>query len=76
MGNSGRLRYDGAVGSILSQGAKIMTRRLCFWVLMLIWLIFGIWSAYPSYGLVGGTVMLFALLFLVGWQVFGPPISG
>jgi hypothetical protein len=53
-----------------------MSRGLCFWVLMLIWVIFGLWSTYPSIPLVGGTLMLFLLLVLLGWQIFGPPIHG
>ena len=29
-----------------------------------------------SYGLVGGNLMLFIILFLLGWKVFGFPIQG
>jgi len=47
---------------------------------MLVWLVFGIlWH----FGWVGGTtgplgivVLLFILLALLGWQVFGAPIKG
>jgi hypothetical protein len=57
-----------------------MTRGLIFWVLMLIWLVWGIvWQAggiNPQYGVWGGGVLLFLLFGLVGWQVFGPPIRG
>ena len=53
-----------------------MSRGLCFCVLMLILLNYGYWSSYPSYGLVGVTLMLFILLMLLGWQIFGPPIHG
>lgn len=57
-----------------------MTRGLIFWVLMLIWLVFGIvWHfgfVGPPYGVLGGVVLLFILFGLLGWQVFGPPIKG
>lgn len=52
-----------------------------FWLLMLLWLLFGLyWNRADiqggSYGLVGGNLMLFVLLFILGWRVFGWPISG
>jgi hypothetical protein len=57
-----------------------MTRGLIFWVLMLIWLVFGIiwqFGVIPaSFGLAGGAFLLFVLFFLLGWQVFGPPVRG
>ncbi len=48
-----------------------------FWVLMLIWLLFGFYSyradfSRGSYGVVGGNLMLFILLAILGWRVFGP----
>jgi hypothetical protein len=56
-----------------------MTLGLCYWILMLIWFVFGIFvHVYPAgpYGLWGGTLLLFVLLLLLGWQVFGPPLRG
>lgn len=59
-----------------------MTRELCFWILMLLWLVFGIWSNWPASGdgrsfrPLGGTVLLFVLLLLLGWQTFGAPLKG
>jgi hypothetical protein len=48
---------------------------------MLLWLVFGFWQAWPAdpngrpnYRLVGGNVLLFILLLLLGWHEFGPPI--
>lgn len=53
-----------------------MSRGLLFWFLMILWFIFGLWSAWPlgpnSYAFVGGNVLLFVLLALLGWKVFGP----
>lgn len=53
-----------------------MSRSLIFWLLMILWFIFGLWSAWPiqNYGLVGGNVLLFVVIGLLGWKVFGPAI--
>jgi len=55
-----------------------MTLGLCFWVLMLIWLVFGLLT---HFGVVAGVyavganaILLFVLFLLLGWQVFGPPL--
>jgi hypothetical protein len=62
-----------------------MTLGLAYWILMLIWLIFGlIWSwpivatgtGYHAFFPLGGTLLIFVLFLLIGWQVFGPPIRG
>jgi hypothetical protein len=51
-----------------------MSIGLIFWVLMLIWLIFGVlsrtspvMSSYPW----AGDLLIFILLFLLGWHAFG-----
>lgn len=53
-----------------------MTFALLYWILMLLWLIFGFWSNWPTpnYPLVGGHLLLFVLLVLLGWRVFGQPL--
>jgi len=51
-----------------------MTFALAYWILMLVWLAFGIWSTWPNYKQGGGNVVLFILLLLLGWKVFGPPL--
>lgn len=52
-----------------------MTFALLFWILMLFWLVFGLWSQWPAAGQplrpLGGTLLLFILLVLLGWKVFG-----
>lgn len=55
-----------------------MTIGLAFWVLMLLWLVFGLWFAPRPYNLpfVGGNLLLFVLLCLLGWHEFGAPIHG
>jgi len=50
---------------------------ILFWVLMLLWLLFGLfWHRAEviggNYGIVGGNLLLFILLGLLGWRVFGP----
>jgi hypothetical protein len=43
---------------------------------MLLWLVFGMWHSYPNYYIVGGNLLLFILLLLLGWKTFGAPIHG
>jgi hypothetical protein len=54
-----------------------MSLRLLFWVIMILWLLFGIlvpaWGHF-SWGFVGGNGLMFVLFFILGWRVFGPPI--
>jgi hypothetical protein len=55
-----------------------MTLGHCYWILMLIWFVFGLAVHFAllagAYGVVGGTLLLFVLFVLLGWQVFGPPL--
>jgi hypothetical protein len=60
-----------------------MPLSLCFWILILFWLIFGLFTAWPGssvyiggYGFFGHTLLLFILLVLLGWKVFGAPLHG
>jgi hypothetical protein len=54
-----------------------MTLGLAFWIIMLIWLVFG---GLIHFGMVAtayagiSTLLLFVLFMLLGWQVFGPPL--
>ncbi len=53
-----------------------MSKGLLFWIIMLIWLIFGLWVSWPpSMMAIGGSLMLFILLALLGWHCFGAPIQ-
>jgi hypothetical protein len=53
---------------------------LLFWILMILWLIFGfVWyrnGAAWGYGWGGNTLLLFILLFLLGWNDFGFILQG
>jgi hypothetical protein len=57
-----------------------MSFALVYWILMLFWIAFGLWSNWPATGTVGGfrslgnTLLLFILLLLLGWKIFGPPV--
>ncbi len=58
-----------------------MTIGFLFWLLMILWFLFGLyWNrsdiAGGNYGWFGGNLLLFILLFLVGWRVFGFPVQG
>lgn len=56
-----------------------MSLSLAFWILMLIWLVFGLawhFGALGVYGPWGGGLLLFVLLALLGWKVFGAPLHG
>lgn len=56
-----------------------MTIAFLYWLLMILWLIFGfVWTGpetSPVYRRYGGHVLLWILLFLVGWKVFGFPLK-
>jgi hypothetical protein len=62
-----------------------MTRDLIFWVLMLIWFVFGMVINFGGQGALGGyahvsaladQMLGFILFLLLGWQVYGPPVHG
>jgi hypothetical protein len=56
-----------------------MSIGLAFYILMLLWLVFGFWTSWgptPNYPLIGGNLLLFVLLLLLGWHEFGAPIHG
>jgi len=59
-----------------------MTLGLAFWVLMILWLVLGIWWRWPAtpapaaFWPLGGDLLLFILLLLLGWHSFGPPLHG
>lgn len=54
-----------------------MPLGLAFWILMLLWLAFGVWWNWPNHATwIGGNALLFILLALLGWHEFGPPLHG
>lgn len=56
-----------------------MPLSILFWVLMLLWLVLGLWTNWPGqqghpYGPFGSNLLLFILLLLLGWAVFGAAV--
>ena len=55
-----------------------MSLQLIYWILMLIWLVLGLWSSWPVNSTngraLGSNLLLFILLLVIGWQVFGSPV--
>lgn len=53
---------------------------IAFWVIMLIWLVFGLFGPMlgfaPALHATVSTVLLFVLFFLLGWKVFGFMFQG
>ena len=50
-------------------------------LVMLIWILFGAWTSWggsggfaTTFGLLGGNLLLFVLISLLGWHAFGAPI--
>jgi sugar phosphate permease len=54
---------------------KKMSIGLLFWVIMVISLLFGLWSNWPAGAKPIGSFLIVWILFaLLGWQVFGPAL--
>ncbi len=57
-----------------------MSMGLMYWVLMLLWFVFSLVAAFGGgaiglYGPAVSSVLLFILFVLLGWKVFGRPIT-
>ena len=49
---------------------------MLFWMIMILWFLFGLYwhradAQAGNFGVLGGNLMLFILLFLLGWKTFG-----
>lgn len=53
-----------------------MSIGFVFWLLMILALVFGIWRGWGDRFVMGGSLLLWILLFLLGWGTFGFPIHG
>lgn len=55
-----------------------MPSALVFWILMLLWLVGGLWYRWPStppaWGPLFPDIVLFLLLLILGWHAFGAPL--
>lgn len=65
--------------AVIASGGGALSIGLVFWILMLFWMIFGFWTNYSPTGInyrpFGGHLLLWFLLFLLGWGEFGFPIG-
>lgn len=57
-----------------------MTLAVLFWVLMIVWLVFGLWAGYApgqpySPRVWGASLLTFVLLAILGWATFGGPVK-
>ncbi len=55
-----------------------MSAGIWFWILMILPLLFGGWRAYtdtPNRSFYGFGMLLWIVLFLLGWRVFGSPVQ-
>lgn len=56
-----------------------MPLGVAFWVLMLVWVVFGfavrVGYVVTEYGSLGSMLLLVMLFGLLGWRVFGPAIK-
>ena len=48
---------------------------ILFWVIMLLWLVLGLWSTWPNIRAGVPNLILFLLLLILGWRVFGAPLQ-
>jgi hypothetical protein len=70
-------------GATPTQIFNFMDKGTLFYVLLLIWLVLGLVIQWPRgtvagsarYYPLGGNVLLFVLILLLGWHSFGPPIK-
>lgn len=55
-----------------------MSISLLFWILMLLWLVFGVFPAWDgaNFRPFAGGLLLFALIAILGWKTFGPALHG
>lgn len=52
-----------------------MAAGIWFWIIFVICLLFGVYFTYTNVHALGGGIVVFVLLGLLGWKVFGPPIQ-
>jgi hypothetical protein len=49
---------------------------ILFWMLMILWIIFGTWNNWGNHYIIGGNLLLWILLALLGWHDFGFILQG
>lgn len=58
-----------------------MSLAIWFWIILVLWILFGAWygwsvPAAERAGRLGGVIIPLVLFILLGWKVFGSPVSG
>jgi hypothetical protein len=53
-----------------------MTISLLFWILMVLWFFGGCYRSYTDRLALGEHLLVFVVIALLGWKVFGPLLSG
>jgi hypothetical protein len=55
-----------------------MSLGLIFWILMLVWFVFGVYQHRANFNgfAAGGSLLTFILFLILGWAAFGAPIRG
>jgi len=56
-----------------------MEAKMIFWMLMILWLLFGVFTYWPAPGTkpwpLAHTVLLWVVIALLGWHTFGAAIT-
>lgn len=52
-----------------------MEMGLAFWIIMLFSLIFALYNGWPNFPLIGGHLLTYICIALLGWKVFGPMLK-
>lgn len=56
---------------------RFMSYGLLYYILLLFWLVFGIWLGWDAgYRAFGPNILLFVLFLLIGMKIFGAPLHG
>lgn len=53
-----------------------MSIGLAYYIILLVWFVFGFVYNRPAWPAIGGPVLEFVLFLLAGWAIFGPPLHG
>jgi hypothetical protein len=58
-----------------------MSIAFLYWLIMILWLLFSLWNGRRvapntpwNWQPLGGSVILWILLFIIGWRIFGFPL--
>lgn len=51
-----------------------MTYALAYWIILMIWIVFGLWSNRANLKAAAPDLVILVLFILIGLQIFGKPI--